>query len=137
MDMSPNLIFYLKALCILSALFETHNQSWFGKGKIIIYTNNHNRVDIFNSFQALPAYNPLLKAAVSILVSGQHHLQVLHVPGTNNFVADALSRLHLTAVLSTIPNLKITPFQPVIPSCDSLMLPISQPPRQTLGEPSL
>ena len=73
-DVNPSLIFYFEALYVLSALYNAHNRSSTGKEWIIIYTNNLNTADIFNSFLALPAYNHILKAAIDILVSGQHDL---------------------------------------------------------------
>jgi hypothetical protein len=109
-NISPKLIFYFEALCVLSALHDTHNRSQSRNECIIIYTNNLNTVDISNSFQALPTYNHLLKAAVDILTSGQHDLHVLHVPGTNNGVADALSRSQISSALTLVPDLSVCPF---------------------------
>ena len=109
-DVSPQLIFYFEALCVLSALYNTHQWSW--SEHIVIYTDNLNTVNIFNSFRTLPSYNHLLKAAVNILTSGDHELRVLHILGTENQVADALSRLNINQALTSIPNLKIIPFQP-------------------------
>ena len=89
----PNLVFYFKALCVLSALFDAHWRTATGRNsRFLIYTDNSNTVDIFNTFRTLPPYNHLLRAAVDILNWGEHDLRVLHVPGTENAVADALSR---------------------------------------------
>ena len=130
-DVSPQLIFYFEALCVLSALYNTHQ--WSQSKCIVIYTDNLNTVNIFNSFRALPSYNHLLKAAVDILTSGDHELRVLHILGTENQVADALSRLNITQALTSIPNLKIMPFQPWTWTRDSKESLMFQPPREPLG----
>lgn len=77
----PDLIFYFEALCVLSALYDAHQQTLTpGVGRFIIFTDNLNTVNIFNSLRALPDYNHLLKATVEILNYGDHDLHVLHVP---------------------------------------------------------
>jgi len=108
---NPLLIFYFEALCVLSALYDAHKRSPSGS-RILIYTDNSNTVDIFNTLRALPDYNHLLLTAVDILHEGHHDVRVLHVPGVENGVADALSRLQLTRALELVPGLKISPFQP-------------------------
>ncbi|KAF9528414.1 hypothetical protein CPB83DRAFT_791773, partial [Crepidotus variabilis] len=105
------LIFYFEALCVLCALHDASKRSPKGR-KFIIYTDNMNTVDIFNSLQCLPNFNIILKAAVDILYSGEHDMRVLHVPGTENIVADALSRGRLDVALQTDPSLKVTTFEP-------------------------
>jgi hypothetical protein len=130
---SSNLIFYLKALCILSALYDAHTCSFSKPEQIIIYTDNHNTVNIFNTLCALPAYNHFLKSAVDILLSGQHDLCVLHISGFNNEVADALSHFNISSALSIVPDLKISPFQPFSWAIDSHGTQIFQPPRLPLG----
>ncbi|KAJ3504145.1 hypothetical protein NLJ89_g8094 [Agrocybe chaxingu] len=75
---NPTLIFYFEALCVLSALYDVHLRSpRRGDGRFVIFTDNSNTVDIFNSLRALPAYNHLLKAAVDILLFGDHSLRIL------------------------------------------------------------
>jgi hypothetical protein len=89
----PDLIFYFEALCVHSALFDAHQQTTAaGCGRFVIYTDNSNTVDIFSSLQALPPYNHLLKTAIDILNAGDNDMRILHVPGVDNTVADALSR---------------------------------------------
>ena len=83
-------IFYYEALCVLSALHHA-SLSLCTPSKIIIFTDNTNTVDIFSSLRALPAYNPILKSAVDLLLQFDHQLRVLYVPGDENHVADALS----------------------------------------------
>jgi len=81
--------------------------SWF-----VIYMDNYNTVSMFNTLRAMPKYNHLVKAAVDILVEGDHQLRVFHVPGVQNKVADALSCLEFSKVLDLVPNLKIFAFIP-------------------------
>ena len=51
----PDLIFYFEALCVHSALFDAHRRTPLGtSGQFIIYTDNSNTVDIFNTLRALP-----------------------------------------------------------------------------------
>jgi hypothetical protein len=90
-----------------SALFDAHRQTRIN-GCFIIFTDNSNTVDIFNTLRALPPYNHLLKTAVDILNLGDHDLRVLHVPGVDNEVADALSRAKFHHALDLTPGLKIS-----------------------------
>ena len=109
----PDLIFYFEALCVLSALFDAHQHAATGwRGLFLIYTDNSNTVDIFNTLCVLPPYNHLLQAAIDILNSGDHDLRVLHVPGTENTVADALSLAEFSRALILSPNLKVATFEP-------------------------
>ena len=90
---NPDLIFYFEALCVHSALFDAHRRTEIkGTGRFVIHTDNSNTVDIFSTFRALPPYNHLLKTAVDVLNLGDNNMRVLHIPGADNAVADALSR---------------------------------------------
>ena len=112
-DMPSNVIFYFESLCVLSALENV--QSKVPKGsKILIYTDNSNSVDIFHTLHCLPPYNPLLKAAVDILIHNDYSLWVLHVPGEENIIADALSHVHFSIALNSEPNLKLDIFHPPV-----------------------
>ena len=131
----PNLIFYFEALCVHSALFDAHRRAGSQvEGRFVIYTDNSNTVDIFSSLRALPPYNHLLKTAVDILDSGRHDLRVLHVPGVDNAVADALSRRDFMRAIALTPGLKIANFEPWSWSPNDAGSIIFQPPRDTLGE---
>jgi hypothetical protein len=48
---------------------------------------------------AIPPYNHLLKAAVDIILHNDYSLRVLHVPGEQNLVADALLHIHSSITL--------------------------------------
>ena len=130
----PDLIFYFEALCVHSALFDAHRRTTArGTGKFIIYTDNSNTVDIFSSLRALPPYNHLLKTAIDILNLGDSDMRVLHVPGADNSVADALSRAEFHRAIDLSPGLKILNFEPWSWSPDRDGTLTFQPPRGTLG----
>jgi len=61
---------------------------------------------------ALPSYNVILREAVDLLVAGSHDLHVLHVPGINNSVANALSWADFDHALTLEPSLSIHQFHP-------------------------
>lgn len=110
-DVPSNVIFYFESLCVLSAL--THVQTKAHQGShILIYMDNANTVDIFRSLRCLPPYNLLLHAAVDILIQHDYSLRVLHVPGDQNVVADALSRVQFSVALRAEPDLKFFTFHP-------------------------
>jgi len=104
-------IFYWEALCILSALSHAASTSEIPM-KILIFTDNANTVDIFHSLRCLPEYNAILKHSVDICLATNHQLRVLHVPGEQNIVADALSRKDFTRAIATAPGLKLRFFEP-------------------------
>ena len=134
----PDLIFYFEALCVQSALFDVHRRTMEkGKGCFVVFTDNMNTVDIFNSFRALPPYNHLLKAAVDTLNHGDHDMRILHIAGTENTVANALSCADFYRAMALSPNLKISTFEPWSWSPDSNGTVIFQPPRGTLGADKL
>jgi hypothetical protein len=134
----PDLIFYFEALCVQSALFDAHRRTTEkGKGRFLVFTDNMNTVDIFNSFRALPPYNHLLKAAVDTLNNGDHDMRILHIAGTENSIADALSRSDFHRAMALSPYLKIATFEPWSWSPDSNGTVIFQPPRGTLGAEKL
>ena len=86
-------IFYLKALCVLSAIhYVTDTLRASATAKILIYTDNDNTVAIFNMFRCLPHYNPILINAAEACITSDIQLRVLHIPGDQNCVADAISR---------------------------------------------
>lgn len=110
-DIPVDFIFYFETLSVLSALVDVQTKAPRGS-KILIYTDNSNTVDIFRSLRCLPAYNQLLKATVDILIDNDFSLRVLHVPGEENVVADALSRVRFSVALDREPELKLFAFQP-------------------------
>jgi hypothetical protein len=110
-NIPSEVIFYYESLCVVSALVNVQSKAPRGS-KILIYTDNLNTVDIFRTLRCLPAYNHLLKTAVDVLIANDFSLRVLHVPGTLNSVADALSRVQFSVALNLEPNLKLFTFNP-------------------------
>jgi len=99
------------ALCVLCALSDAAPRL-NRRAQVVIFTDNLNTVQIFNSLGCLPAYNHLLRRSVDILLANDIDLHVLHVPSDQNGVADALSRCQFSSALTLIPDLRISPFQP-------------------------
>ena len=112
-DDVSHLIFYFEALCVVCALLDACNRT-DRSGRFLIYTDNHNTVDIFSSLHAKPEYNILLQEAVTLLTAGGHDLRVLHVPGEKNQVADALSHGQFDRAILLRPQLidRISIFEP-------------------------
>ncbi len=104
-------IFYWEALCVLSALSHAATTSETPM-KILIFTDNTNTVDIFHSLRCLPEYNAILKQSVDIRITTNHQLRVLHVPGEDNVIADALSRRDFVKAIKHAPGLKLRFFEP-------------------------
>jgi hypothetical protein len=128
---TPAIIFYLEALCVLSALEYVCSQGT-ALERIVLYTDNQNTVDIFSSLHALPTFNWMLQKSVDLRLRTNSTLRVLHISGTENQVADALSRAEFdrarAAASSTDGCLTISEFIPASPL---------QPPGATLGAASI
>ena len=110
-NVPSDVIFYFETLCVLSALVDVQKKAP-NRSKILIYTDNSNTVDVFRSLRCLPAYNHLLKSAVDVLINRDYSLRVLHVPGEQNVVADALSRVQFSVALEHEPLLSLFNFHP-------------------------
>ncbi|KAF5320019.1 hypothetical protein D9758_018374 [Tetrapyrgos nigripes] len=95
---NPTRIFFYEALAVVSALSFAASFNRFQR--VIIFTDNSNTVSMFNSLHAKPDYNPLLITAMNILLDANMHLRVLHIPGSNNNIADAISRNKFEVVKS-------------------------------------
>ena len=104
-------IFYFEALCVFCALRDVASCAEH-RSRVVIYTDNLNTVHMFNSLACLPLYNHILRRSVDILLSTEIDLRVLHIPGEENGVADALSRCNFDKALSLAADLKINLFQP-------------------------
>jgi len=105
-------IFYFEALTVLSALHIAITDGERSGMKIVLYTDNFNTVEIFNSLAAQPDYNEILKAAVDIIIEHNVDLRVIHIPGSENVVADALSRNQLIEAVKLAPGIQLWSFQP-------------------------
>ena len=105
-------IFWAESLTVVSAL------DWFtqvirknGK-RLVIFTDNTNTVNMFNSLHAKPDMNPLLITAMDLVIGNEIDLRVFHVAGHDNSMADALSRFKNRRVLEIQRNTVILNFIP-------------------------
>ena len=109
-NVPSNVIFYFKCLCVVSAIINVQARTPHGS-KILIYTDNSNTVDIFQTLCCLP-HNQLLKSAINILIKNDYSLCVLHVPGEQNIITDVLSHVKFLIALNIEPDLKLDSFNP-------------------------
>ncbi|KAG2743058.1 hypothetical protein P692DRAFT_201724192 [Suillus brevipes Sb2] len=105
-------IFFFEALTVCSNIHALADTEPIPR-HVAIFTDNSNTVDIFNSLRALAPYNRILMSAVHVLIELNDDLRVYHVPGAENFVADALSRFNNDQALwHLVPDLIIDTFTP-------------------------
>lgn len=84
-------IYFFEAVCVVLAL------EWYASWpnpprRLLIYTDSLNTVDAFNRLRGRNIHNGVIRWAANILLKTKISVRVLHVPGTRNTVADALSR---------------------------------------------
>ena len=101
-------IFYFEALAVTCAILDSSHTS----RRLVILSDNQNTVDIWHSLKASAPYNQLLIIGIDKLIESKTDARVLHVPGIDNDVADALSRFKNELALWLAPALHIFPFQP-------------------------
>ncbi len=107
------IIFFFEALCVCAAVHWVANTlSLELRRRVTIFMDNTNTINIFNSLRAMPFYNPILKSAVDVLISHKIDLRVLHIPGSENDVVDALSYSQFSKAWELVPHLLILPFIP-------------------------
>jgi hypothetical protein len=110
-DAPKHTIFYFEALVVVSIVNAVTHMSNI-PSKLLVLSDNSNTVDIFQSLRCKPAYNDLLKFTVSLLLRHRISLRVVHVPGVDNIVADALSRFENERAIAACQGLQISTFQP-------------------------
>ena len=70
-------------------------------------------VELFHAMRGKSEeYNTIIFFAVEILLQSKTSLQVFHVPGVQNMVADALSRMMVHVAVTLHPHLDVRSFQP-------------------------
>lgn len=104
-------IFYLEVLCVCAALLHILANIPRG-GRIAVFTDNINMVQIFNSLATLSSFNWMLMSVVDEVLSKDVDFHVLHVPGVHNVIADLLSHFRNDEALALEPQLSIQMFQP-------------------------
>ena len=106
-------IFYHEALTVVSTIYwSVHNLPICPGSRLAAYTNNANTVNMFNSLHGQPLYNPLLITVVELLLKFDIALHVFHIPGEDNFIADALSCLRYDIVQYHMPTMHVSFFIP-------------------------
>lgn len=110
-DTPKDTIFYFEALAVVSVVEKITRLSPIPT-RLLVFSDNTNTVNIFDSLRCLPPYNDLLKFSVSLLLKFNISLRVVHIAGINNVVADALSRYENTKAVAACPGLSISNFQP-------------------------
>ena len=106
-------IFYHEALTVVSVIhWSVHNLPICPGSRLAAYTDNANTVNMFNSLCGQPLYNPLLITVVELLLKFDIALRVFHIPGEDNFVADALSRSQYDVVQYHMPTMHVSFFIP-------------------------
>jgi hypothetical protein len=104
-------IFFFEALAICS-IFHFATTSSPTPHRLMIYSDNTNMVDIFNSLHASAPYDHLLISAINIVLDHEIDYWVLLVHGIDNPVADAVSHFKNNLEVSLYPSLVIWNFEP-------------------------
>jgi hypothetical protein len=104
-----DVIFYYEALTVMCAFLQALPMK---RSRFVTFTDNTNTVDVWNSLKATQPYNRLLITAIDHLLDVNVDARVLHVPGVENLVADALSRFNNAYAMRLVPDLQIYTFQP-------------------------
>jgi hypothetical protein len=108
-DGPEDLIFFYEALAICSAFYLG---AQYGYDRIVIYSDNTNAVDMFSTLRAKPTYNSILIASVDFTINTSIATKVYFVPGSQNIIADYLSRFLNAKALQLAPKLFIQQFKP-------------------------
>lgn len=85
-------IFFHEAFTVVCSIHWVASLRRADLQRILVRTDNTNTVDLFNTLRAKAGYNELLKFAVDSWMRAQLDIQVVHVAGTNNTLANLLSR---------------------------------------------
>jgi hypothetical protein len=104
-------IFFFEALAVCSA-FHCVTSLIESPHRLVIYSDNTNTVDIFNSLRACAPYNQLLISAMNVVLDHNIDFRVLHVRGIDNPIADAISRFKNDLAVSLCSGLVIRTFEP-------------------------
>ena len=109
-DVAPNGIFFFEALAVCCAAHLSRNHG--RPRRLLCHTDNSNSFDIFHSLCAGPSHNRILLSTIDVRIADDLDMRVLWIPGSDNVVADAISRLDDTRALCLAPALSIIKFQP-------------------------
>ena len=70
--------------------------------RLAVFSDSTFAVDVFSSLRAKPTFNNLVMSSVGVLISSGIDLQVAHIMGENNSIADALLRFLLEMCIQCI-----------------------------------
>ena len=80
---------------------------------LAVFSDSSFAVDVFNTLHAKLDFNAMVMATVNDLNHGiDLHVCVVHVAGTSNSVADAISPFNNHAAQTLVPDISILPFLP-------------------------
>ena len=85
-------IFFNEGLAVVSAIEWAASLPGHPK-HLIVQTDSMNMVDIFHSLFAEPDYILLLLRAVEVMMDKEIKVSMVHIPGTENLIADAVGRI--------------------------------------------
>ena len=105
-------IFFFEALAVCSVFHFVISTPEAPPHRLVIFSDNSNTVNIFNSLRAIAPYNRLLISAMNVVLDHGIDFRVLHVRGVDNPVADAISRFKNDLAVSLCPGLVIRSFKP-------------------------
>jgi hypothetical protein len=111
-DILSEHIFFSEALAVCSVFHYVKSAADINTKRLVIYSDNMNTVDIFNSLRAIAPYNQLLISAIDIVLDHDLDFRVLHIRGVDNPIADAISRFKNDLAVSLCPGLVIRNFEP-------------------------
>ena len=93
---------------VTCAILDSSHTSWW----LVILSDNQNTVDIWHLLKASTPYNQLLIIRIDKLIKSKTDARMLHVPGIDNDIADALSHFKHELALWLAHALHIFSFQP-------------------------
>ena len=105
-------IFFWEAYAVVSAFHWILHAIHPPPSRVVIYTDNTNTVDLFHTLRASPKLNPLAITTADLMMRFGCQLQVLHIAGDQNGVADSLSRFNNALAQAYVPTLQIQTFTP-------------------------
>jgi hypothetical protein len=97
-------IFYWEVVAVACAILAPPSNRL---QQLVVNTDNHNTVDMWHSLKASAPYNSTLMIAIDSLIDHKTDGHVLHVPGVENPIADALSHFNNTLALHLVPGIKV------------------------------
>ena len=102
-------IFFYEAATVTACIIHKLDHP---RPRLAVHSDSRNSVDIWNSLKASKGYNDLLRTAIDSMIYNSLDVRVLHVPGSENLIADALSRGNNSFARHLVPNLTVRTFQP-------------------------